>query len=66
MGVPMMMIILMTEVIDIVLLRTKIPIVMVTVMAVALMQLTMDQQQMTWMTTQVYGNPKEYLKHLGS
>lgn len=64
MGVPMMMTILMTEVIDIVLLRTKIPIVMVTVMAV--MQLTMDQLQMKWMTTQVYGNPKEYLKHLGS
>lgn len=63
MGVPMM-IILITEVIDIVLLRTKIPIVMVIVMAV--MQLTMDQLQMKWMTTQVYGNPKEYLKHLGS
>ena len=31
-GVPMMMTILITEVIDIVLLRTKIPIVLVTVM----------------------------------
>lgn len=66
MGVPVMMTILMTEVIDIVLLRTKIPIVSVTVMAVVLTQLTMDQQQMKWMTTQVYGDPKGYLKHLDS
>ena len=66
MGVPMMMTILLTEVIDIVLLRTKIPIVSVTVMAVVLTQLTMDQQQMKWTTTQVYGDPKGYLKHLDS